>query len=128
MNKMKYRNIILASAVGITLSLQMGSVLAAGVIERADNNVLLSKYINPAITTANKSDYPNWVDWKTTPPIIVNSDVYYASELYEAKKKADEVGGVVFAIRHGDNDWSTAVSIEESVLVNRLGYGIFIKK
>lgn len=34
----------------------------------------------------------------------------------------------VLGFRHSENDWSTATSIEESVMVNRLGWGIFARR
>jgi hypothetical protein len=59
---------------------------------------------------------------------ITDDHVYYSSEYGEAERRRKTLGGEIFALRHGDDDWSIVCSIEKGVLVNRLGYGIFIKK
>ena len=34
----------------------------------------------------------------------------------------------ILSFRHGDSPWNFAISIEDSVLVNFLGYGLFVRK
>lgn len=34
----------------------------------------------------------------------------------------------ILAFRHSENDWSTATTIEKKAMVNRLGWGIFVRR
>ena len=60
--------------------------------------------------------------------------VYYQfvdaeEKLRELSKNCyDSINFIILGFRHSENDWSTAISIEKSLLVNRLGWGIFMRK
>lgn len=57
---------------------------------------------------------------------------YNHSDAVEAMAKLASitlnVGFIILGFRHCENDWSTATTIERKVRVNRLGWGIFVRK
>jgi hypothetical protein len=66
---------------------------------------------------------------------IIDDHVYpkyhEALEVFERlseKIPHDKEGIKILMFRHGDRDWGTACTIEPSVVVNKLGYGIFVRK
>lgn len=61
---------------------------------------------------------------------VTNEYCFHSREDAEqVAKELHETRGLytrVLAFRHGGSDWARAISIEENVTVNRLGYGVFV--